>query len=106
MIAYRARPLTVVRAAGRRAGAQSYLRAGADGGEVAVPVETGADGGVGGGGGRVKPDRLISRSTRSRGPPGALCCCAVCASASDGARPSNAAAEMARLIFGIIDVSL
>lgn len=75
-------------------------------------VETGADGGVGGGGGKVNPCCRTMVLTLSRGPPGALCWSAVWA--TDGlissksnepartelpniAAPSDAAAAIAHV---------
>ncbi|HLZ03128.1 MAG TPA: hypothetical protein VKR55_13400 [Bradyrhizobium sp.] len=48
-----------------------------------MEVDGDDEGGEGGGGGKVNPWRWTKFSTRSRGPPGPLCCWAVWASAKD-----------------------
>jgi len=81
----------------------SYFFAGGfDGGDVTVPVDTGAPDGAGGGGGRVRPCCLTTPSARDRGPPGALCCCAVCANDTAGASDQRAMETHAQEIFSVM----
>jgi hypothetical protein len=74
-------------------------------GDLTVVVETGVEGGVGGGGGRVRPDWPRSFSTLGLGPPGALCWAALWAMANDVLSPRHAAARTNVVDFSVMAFS-
>lgn len=68
-------------------------------------VETDVEDGAGGGDGSVNPDLSRSFSTLSLGPPGVLCCAAVCASAMAVPSVRKTVAATATVNFDVMCVS-